>query len=212
MTAVHTTGLEVDGISCRRQDRLLFENLSFSLSPGEILEVRGPNGSGKTSLLRMLCGLRHPDEGQILWQGQSIDEEPTVFARHLCYLGHRTGLNADLTPLENLRLEAAIYGLDSELIPAVLERMGLSQALGLHCDALSAGQRQRVALARLVLREAQLWVLDEPYASLDKTAQNQVQAMMARHCEGGGAIVFTTHQPMPFDGINLQHLTLGVDA
>lgn len=209
MTVSAATGLTIEALACRRHDRLLFEDLSFGVSPGQILEVCGPNGSGKTTLLRLLCGLRQPDEGQISWQGACIDENPDSYREALCYLGHRPGLNADLSAVENLRLEAAIYAIEESRIRPALSELGLQREQDIACRQLSAGQRQRVALARLLLRPAALWILDEPGASLDIQAQQQIQSLMAGHAQDGGAVIFTTHQPLSIESVDVQQLMLG---
>lgn len=207
-TAQHT-GLSVQGLACRRHDRLLFENLQLRLQPGEVLEVCGPNGAGKTSLLRLLCGLRNPDAGVIEWLGQSIEDDPGRFRNDLCYVGHRQGLNGDLSASENLRLEAAVFGLSPDT-PAALQIMGLPPNLQeLPTRQLSAGQRQRASLARLLIRKVPLWILDEPIASLDREAQTQVIGMIAQQARSGGAVAFTTHQPISINDIDVRKLVLG---
>lgn len=203
------SGLTVSGISCRRHERLLFDELSFRLDGGEMLEIRGANGSGKTSLLRMLCGLRRPDTGVIAWQGRAIHEDQPGFRAQLCSIGHKPGLNGDLSALENLRLEAALFAADDQRVSGALSELGLQREQNLPCRLLSAGQRQRASLARLLIRSTRLWILDEPCASLDRAAQSQVQALMLRHARDGGCVVFTTHQPLPFDGVQVPQLTLG---
>lgn len=209
MTAPSEMGLRVSDLSCRRHDRLLFEDLSFSLQPGRLLEVRGPNGSGKTSLLRLLCGLREADSGTVHWQGVDIHEDPAAFRAQLCYSGHRPGINGDLSPIENLTLEAAVFGIDRQRIVAALDQLGLAKQHNLPCRSLSAGQRQRVALARLFMRQAPLWILDEPCASLDLEAQRQVQAILSAQAKAGGCVLFTTHQPLPFEDVEVDELMLG---
>ena len=208
-TADHL-GLSAQDLSCRRHDRLLFSGLGLQVQPGEVLEVCGPNGSGKTTLLRILCGLRQPDTGAILWQGSSITKDPTIYRGMMCYLGHRQGMNSDLSPYENLRVEADILGLENAQIPKALVDLGLSSRLqNLPCRQLSAGQKQRASLARLLMRKAALWILDEPIASLDGAAQQLVLQLLAQHVNTGGMVVFTTHQPMQLDGIAVKQLMLG---
>lgn len=185
--------LEAAGLECVRQQRTLFSALNLSLGAGERLRIVGANGSGKTSLLRILCGLLLPSAGEVRWQGQKIDRLKEEYTRHLVYLGHAPAVKDDLTPVENLEIACRLAG-----FPAVQARAGL-QRLGVPEDVpvrkLSQGQRRRAALARLVLSEhVPLWLLDEPYAALDVQAAGIVDALIAQHAARGGAVVFTTHQ------------------
>ncbi len=210
-----STGLVANALACRRADRLLFENLGFHAAPGQLLEICGRNGSGKTTLLRLLCGLRQPDEGQITWQGQDIHADTEVFRRALCYIGHLNGLKADLSPLENLLADARLFGANPARVEAALETLGLLREIDLPCQRLSAGQKQRTALARLLIRGTPLWILDEPCASLDRQAQQQVQRLLESHANNGGTVIFTTHQPLVFEQGNVTQLWLaeaGADA
>lgn len=200
--------LRAEQISCRRNDRLLFQNLDLQTDAGDMLEICGRNGSGKTTLLRMLCGLRRPDEGDIFWRDKSIYREAEEYRSDLCYVGHQSGLKEDLSPYDNLCAEAQLYGADISNVEGSLERLGLKREIDVPCRRLSAGQRQRTALARLLVRKARLWILDEPYASLDRQAQADIQTLLEAHALQGGTVIFTTHQPIEFNRVQVKQLWL----
>jgi heme exporter protein A len=191
--------LEANALECVRGGRTLFQNLSFALGPGELLEVRGANGSGKTSLLRVLCGLLAPAAGHVLWRGQKINALKEEYLKELAYLGHANGVKAELSAAENLRIQ---YGLmvgrrpDEERISAALERLGLDRDARRPAKTLSQGQQRRLALARLLVSGRALWILDEPLTALDSAAVQLVRAVVGEHLEGGGLAVLTTHQPL----------------
>jgi heme exporter protein A len=193
-----STTLAANALECVRGGRKLFQSLSFSLEAGELLEVSGPNGSGKTSLLRMLCGLLAPSDGEILWQGTNIQTLKEEYLSRLAYLGHANGVKAELSASENLRISSGLAGVspDAEKIGAALERMGLEEREAFAAKTLSQGQQRRLALARLLVSGKALWVLDEPLTALDKRAVHLVESVIAEHLEGGGMAVLTTHQPL----------------
>ncbi|MBA2733947.1 MAG: cytochrome c biogenesis heme-transporting ATPase CcmA [Acidobacteria bacterium] len=190
--------LEANALECVRGGRRLFHNLSFSLGAGELLEVSGPNGSGKTSLLRMLCGLLSPIAGEILWQGANTRTLKEEYLKELAYLGHANGVKPELSARENLRFTGALTNRrpDEGKIAIALERMGLGDSEAMPARALSQGQQRRLALARLLIGEKVLWVLDEPLTALDSAAVQLIQSVLAEHLEAGGMAVLTTHQPL----------------
>ena len=201
--------LSAKSLACRRGDRLLFSDLDVTLLPGELLQVMGPNGCGKTSLLRILCGLRAPDTGAVLWRGQDIAEQREDFQQELALVGHRPGIKDDLTPAENLRVSGALGGASTGMsIEDALRRVGLLAHTFDPCGQLSSGQRRRTALARLLLTPASLWVLDEPLTGLDRQGQSLVESLMYEQAERGGACVFTTHQTLPGGAGRLRVLEL----
>ncbi len=189
--------LEARDLAATRGDNTLFSNLGFTLAPGALLRVTGANGSGKTSLLRALCGLLLPSAGEVRWNGESIRSLREEYWKQLAYVGHADALKADLTVLENLVFACALAGLDIPVAKAraALESFGLASHEQLPARALSQGQRRRAALARLAVSEAQtLWILDEPFAALDVQAVERVQSLAAEHLARGGMVVLTTHQ------------------
>lgn len=200
--------LEARNLECVRGERPLFSGLSFSLVAGELLQVRGPNGAGKTSLLRMLCGLVPPASGEVRWRGSLLNEMAEDFYREVAYLGHLPALKDELTAEENLRIASGLEGIeiDRRETWAALKRMGLEGRELLPAKVLSAGQRRRVALARLLVCGAALWVLDEPLTALDRSAVAVVQSLLGEHLARGGVAVITTHQDLDLPS---RHLELG---
>lgn len=189
--------LSAEALSCERGGRELFAALDVALAPGEILQVEGDNGTGKTSLLRILAGLLEPSAGQVRWRGDAIRELRDVYHAQLVYIGHRDGLKAELTPRENLAFAVALSGhAPKQTIAAALEHLGLNTHADDPVAQLSAGQRRRVALARLLLIPASLWLLDEPFTALDQTSIARVEALLHAHVQAGGLAVVSTHRAL----------------
>jgi heme exporter protein A len=202
--------LEVSNLACSRGDHQLFCGLNFSLYPGQIIQVQGANGSGKTSLLRTLCGFLRPDEGDIIWRGESTRELDEDYYAELLYLGHLNAIKDELSALENLRISAGLsgIGLEEKEAIAALRRMGLRGREMLPTKVLSQGQRRRVALARLLVSDAELWILDEPLTALDVGAVELIQELIAEHLGRQGMVIFTTHQPLDVAGTEMRTLSL----
>ena len=202
--------LEVSNLACSRGDHRLFSELSFTLDFGQIMQVQGTNGSGKTSLLRTLCGFIIPDEGDITWRGESTRELDEEYFAEMMYLGHLNSIKDELSALENLRISSGFSGieLDEKEAISALSRMGLRGRELLPTKVLSQGQRRRVALARLLVSQAKLWVLDEPLAALDVGAVALIQELIAEHLKNQGAVIFTTHQPLEVAGIEMRSISL----
>jgi heme exporter protein A len=202
--------LEVKNLACVRGDHQLFSGLSFSLGAGELMQVQGENGSGKTTLLRTLCGFMRPEEGQIFWRGQNVRELGEEFNAEMIYLGHHNAIKDELNALENLQISAGLAGCaaDEKTALAALRRMGLRRREHLPVKVLSQGQRRRVALSRLLIGNAHLWILDEPLAALDVGAVELMQELIGEHLSKGGMAIFTTHQPLQVMGVQTRQLTL----
>ncbi len=203
--------LEAVGLGAIRGDRRLFSGLNFSLADGELLYVHGPNGSGKTTLLRMLCGLVVPAAGEVRWRGERIESLGEEYRRELLYLGHAAALKDDLTGLENLRVAATLTGdeVGEEDALAALERLGVEGCGDLPVRVLSQGQKRRVALARLQLSRAGLWILDEPFTALDKGAIAALEALLQQHLASGGIVVLTTHQEVALTAGVAKEIAMG---
>lgn len=189
--------LELVNLSCQRGERRLFSDLNKTVPPGRVVAVTGNNGSGKTSLLRMLCGLLPPEQGSILWERQNITALKEAYTSNLLYIGHLNGLKEDLTAIENLQAAAHLCG---ELSGSAASRDALA-AIGLGhrvhdlpVRILSQGQKRRVALARVWLSTRRLWILDEPFASLDECAAQLLTQRFQAHVNSGGTVIVATHE------------------
>ena len=193
---LRTTGdFTGQGLACRRGERLIFRGLDFGLGPGGALVLIGPNGSGKSSLLRLMAGLTPPEAGSLAWNDSDIRQDPGAHRARLHFIGHSDALKPVLSAGESLAFWARMRGTSAPIEPA-LARFGLADAAGLPCRYLSAGQKRRLALARLVGTPAELWLLDEPLTSLDSDAAAQLLAAIAEHRAQGGRVVLSTHAPI----------------
>lgn len=195
-----TQKLEAHDLTLFRGERCLIEGLSFALDSGEMLLLEGANGSGKTSLLRALAGLLALDEGDIRWDGASVASDRQGFRHEFAWLGHRTGLKLDLTPVENLRFDTTLRPRNTREFGEVFERLGITRLANLPVRLLSAGQQRRVALARLLLADVPLWLVDEPFTNLDREGRQLVVDLVSEHLEGSGMCVMAAHQDVDVRG------------
>lgn len=202
-------------LGCTRGERELFSNLNFQIEAGDAMQVAGANGSGKTSLLRMLSGLTSPAEGEVRWGGRDIRSIREAFGSQLIYLGHANGVKDDLFAWENVVVASTLAGNPVSRDDAydVLDQLGLDRAADLPTRSLSQGQRKRVALARLWLcKKTTLWILDEPFTALDKNAVIELCTTLDAHLARGGMVIYTTHQEINLCAQRQLNLDLGQDT
>jgi len=205
--------LQTSAISVWRGDDLLLNDVSLKLGSGQVLQVLGTNGSGKTTLLRIICGLAYADEGEVYWRGVLTRDNREQFHQELLYVGHKVGITGSLTPVENLKTlsrfnyDAIDAGVEYTIMSA-LEALSISSKAHIPCRYLSAGQQRRVSLARLLLQDATLWVLDEPLTSLDTAGTEWVQQQIAKHVHSGGAVLLTTHADIQIKNTSIDSLEL----
>jgi heme exporter protein A len=200
--------LDAQGLECIRDDRVLFSDLAFRLEPGQALLLEGRNGSGKTSLLRILCGIRYPDAGAIRWNGTEIQKLGADYYQHTAYVGHRDGNKLDLTAQENLAMARAL-GRPGAITPhEALEKVDLYGYEDVLTRNLSAGQQRRLALARLLVTDATLWILDEPFTSLDVHGIRIVEELLEAHTQAGGMLAVTSHHAVNLDRTTVHRINL----
>ena len=205
MTAI---SLQTRNLSCSRNDRLLFGDLNLDVEAGHMLLVEGANGSGKTSLLRILTGFRLPDEGDVLWAGQPISKFGGDYYEQINYVGHHDGNKLELSCLENLRLAQAM-GVPADIdLDDVLDRVNLYAYGETEVGSMSAGQRRRLALARLIATQSSLWILDEPFTSLDRGSIGLFQDLFIEHLDANGLVVMTSHHPVELPEERVERLQL----
>jgi heme exporter protein A len=203
--------LTVQQVTAIRDDRVLFAQLSFEAKSGDLIQIEGRNGTGKTTLLRIIAGLGDKEEGDILWQGTDVERDRDTFHQNLLFLGHQTGVKKDLSGLENLQFYQSVFGLshDRQTLFDALAQVGLAGREDIPVSQLSAGQQRRVALARLWLTNQKLWILDEPLTAIDKQGVKVLESLFLSHANQGGIVLLTTHQDMFIDNPKLRKITLG---
>ncbi|WP_370552042.1 cytochrome c biogenesis heme-transporting ATPase CcmA [Citrobacter sp. FDAARGOS_156] len=195
--------LEARELLCERDDRILFSDLSFRVNAGEWVQITGSNGAGKTTLLRLLTGLARPDAGEVCWQGKSLHQVRDSYHQELLWIGHLPGIKTRLSALENLRF----FHHDGDCL-AALAQAGLAGYEDIPVNQLSAGQQRRVALARLWLTRARLWILDEPFTAIDVHGVERLTQRMAQHTVQGGIVILTTHQPLGVETDKVRRIAL----
>lgn len=200
--------LSANKLTCIREERILFDGLSFDICSGDFIQIEGPNGAGKTSLLRILAGLSRPYDGQVEFTGECITKCRDQYYEQLMFIGHLAGVKGELSAEENLSFNLKIHGEqcnDIEQALANVRLTGFEDALASH---LSAGQNRRIALARLWQSQAKIWILDEPFTAIDKAGIGELENLFVKHIDNGGAVVLTSHQDISIGGERLQKITL----
>ena len=202
--------LEVVQLGCIRGDRRLFRDLNFKLENGGLLELRGPNGGGKTSLLRILCGLAAPAEGEVRWNGKNVARLREEYSSTIAYVGHQNGLKDEMTAIENLLVAERVAGNELTVAgaKAALDRVGLMNQTNLATRVLSAGQRRRLALARLLASKTTTWLLDEILSSLDDAGMSLARGLIGEHLSHGGLAIIATHQDLDVASEQIQRIDL----
>jgi len=210
MKPVINNMLTVEKLQCTRGERTLFKDISFKLENSQLLYVQGANGTGKTTLLRTLCGLIHPHAGSVRWNSQDIRTLVEDYSCQVLYIGHLIGIKEDLTAVENLQFAATLSGIDISREQAIeaLMQVDIARCADLPTRVISQGQKRRVTLARLWLQKNPLWVLDEPFTALDDAAIKVVTKHIEAFINTGGMVVFTSHQAPAFNSNIMQHLNL----
>ncbi|MEP6884964.1 MAG: cytochrome c biogenesis heme-transporting ATPase CcmA [Gammaproteobacteria bacterium] len=202
-------GLSVEKVHVWRGDRHVLKGVSLNLRARQLLHVAGPNGTGKTTLLRVACGLLRPEQGQVRWHGKSISSSRLEFQAALAYASHEPALKADLTALENLRFAVGLKRrVSTQALWASLERTGVAACAELPARVLSAGQRRRVAMARVLAMDASLWLLDEPFANLDAAGAELISDLLKSQVQRGGSALVVAHHALNLD-VDMYRLDLG---
>jgi heme exporter protein A len=205
---ITAAGLGVEKLHVWRGERHVLKGLSFTLSPGELLHILGPNGSGKTTLLRVVCGLLRPEMGEVSWQGRPISQVRAEYQDSLAFASHEPALKADLTAIENLHFAVGLKRrVSSQDLRDSLQRTGVAECGDLPARVLSAGQRRRVSMARILAMDASLWILDEPFTNLDAPGTQLFLGLLRSHVEQGGAALVVAHQELAL-GIDIRRLEL----
>lgn len=203
--------LSANNLTCIREDRLLFDQLNIEINAGDIVQIEGPNGSGKTSLLRILAGLSQPFEGNVCFEKGLISNCREEFHQNLLYLGHLPGVKGEMSAQENLRFNLSLHGInnDSAVINKALKNVNLTGFEDSLASHLSAGQHRRISLARLFESTAKIWILDEPFTAIDKQGVSALEQLFKAHLKQGGCIVLTTHQDlMTFERSQIKKISL----
>lgn len=198
--------LQINNLACIRDDRVLFAGLNFKLANHQVLLLEGKNGCGKTSLLRIICGFREQDEGEIFWSDKAIKD--SHYFSEMAYVGHLDGVKKELTVLENLKMSLALGQKGTYSIDQALDKVHLAGYDDSLVQSLSAGQKRRLSLARLLITKNTLWILDEPFTSIDKQGITLIESLMHEHITAGGMIILTSHHDLVLHEVDVQKINL----
>jgi heme exporter protein A len=199
-------------LTCIREERVLFDDLALNFYPGDIVQIEGANGVGKTSLLRLLAGLSSPYEGGVYFKGTLINQCREQYHQNLLYLGHLAGVKGEMTAQENLAFNLALHGVNSQCAEQTLSEvdlLGFEDALASH---LSAGQHRRISLARLWQSKAPIWILDEPFTAIDKFGVKKMEQLFLQHANNGGCVILTTHQELSLPAARIKKISLAYNV
>lgn len=196
LNTIPIPSLSAKGLTCIRENRILFEELSFEINAGDIVQIEGPNGAGKTSLLRILAGLSQPYSGDVYFNGASTTQNRENYCKQMTYLGHTPGIKGEMTAQENLEFYLSLHELNQEEAEATLAQVNLLGFEDAPAANLSAGQHRRIALARLWQSKSPIWILDEPFTAIDKQGVKNLEQLFVQHAEQGGIVILTTHQDL----------------
>ena len=200
----------INNLECIRQNNILFQDLNITIKDGELLQISGANGCGKSSLLQICTGLMEPTSGDILWGNKSIKNYRYEFQSNILYLGHTNAIKSALTVEENMKIIHALAGLKSKIdYSAILEEIGMPNMNEMFTHNLSAGQKRRVGLTRLFMSQSKIWYLDEPFNALDKQGKKIIEKIIVEHCKNGGIVFFTAHQKIEIDNYPIKNINLG---
>ena len=200
----------INNLECIRQNNILFQDLNITIKDGELLQISGRNGCGKSSLLQICTGLMEPTSGNILWDNKSIKNYRYEFQSNILYLGHANAIKSALTVEENMKIIHALAGLKSKIdYSKILEEIGMPNMNEIFTHNLSAGQKRRVGLTRLFMSQSKIWYLDEPFNALDKQGKKIIEKIIVEHCKNGGIVFFTAHQKIEIDNYPIKNINLG---
>ena len=202
--------IEIKHLESIRQDNILFSDINFQLNEGELLQIDGVNGSGKSTMLRICAGLTQATEGQVFWNDQNINDCRYQYQQTMTYIGHTNGVKEALTAKENIKVIHALSGRDDKIdYNLVLGQIGLPDVDDILLSKMSAGQKRRIGLTRLIINSSKIWLLDEPFTSLDVNGKSIIEKLIVNHCQNGGMVIFATHQSMEIEGHEVRHIHLG---
>lgn len=200
--------LSAKGLTCIRENRILFEDLFFEINAGDIVQIEGPNGAGKTSLLRILAGLSQPYSGDVYFNGASTTQNRENYFNQMTYLGHTPGIKGEMTAQENLEFYLSLHELNKTEAEATLSKVNLLGFEDIAAANLSAGQHRRIALARLWQSQSSVWILDEPFTAIDKQGVKNLEQLFVQHAEKGGIVILTTHQDLALPKDMIKTITI----